>query len=61
MVGLAIGLVALVTVPKGFAEEEPTQPEPTREETLRAEAKVIFKETVQPFGRKYCTDCHGSR
>ncbi|MEC7978914.1 MAG: DUF1592 domain-containing protein [Planctomycetota bacterium] len=61
MVGVAIGLVALIPVPKGLAEEEPTQPEPTTEEKLRAEAKVILKEKVQPFVRKYCTDCHGSR
>ena len=61
MVEVAILLVSLVVVSTGIAEEEPTPPEPTREETLRAEAKVILKEKVQPFVRKYCTDCHGSR
>ena len=53
-----------------FAATSPTQSteidgessidEATQEEILRAEAKTILKEKVEPFVRKYCTDCHGS-
>jgi hypothetical protein len=35
--------------------------EKTQEEILRAEAKTVLKEKVEPFVRKYCTDCHNSR
>ena len=28
---------------------------------LQAEAQKSFKEGVQPFVKKYCTECHGNR
>ncbi|MCM8528058.1 MAG: DUF1592 domain-containing protein, partial [Lentisphaeraceae bacterium] len=31
------------------------------EEELRADAKKTFKEKVEPFVKKYCIKCHGSR
>ncbi len=33
----------------------------TDEAALRADARKVFKETVEPFVNKYCTKCHGSR
>lgn len=35
--------------------------ESANEAALRADAKKVFKEKVEPFVKKYCTRCHGSR
>lgn len=48
------------TMGDGESADDATEEE-IHEETLRAEAKTVLKEKVEPFVRKYCTDCHNSR
>lgn len=54
---MALGCAMILSIiPPCMAETDDENPE---EASLRAEARRIFKENVEPFVKEYCTRCHG--
>jgi mono/diheme cytochrome c family protein len=56
-----LGLLLALALSLGTPCRAQTVDDLTDEAALRADAQKVFKEKVEPFVKKYCVKCHGSR